>query len=56
MPTTFFISPDGTVADRIFGQLPTGSEFQQSLDKILQVHAQREHARSSVSRPGPRLR
>jgi peroxiredoxin len=40
MPTTFFISPNGTVADRIFGQLPTGSEFQQSLDKILQAHAQ----------------
>jgi peroxiredoxin len=40
MPTTFFISPDGTVADRIFGELPTGREFQRSLDKILQVHAQ----------------
>jgi peroxiredoxin len=39
VPTTYFIDPDGKIADRIFGELPTGRDFQTSLDKILQVHA-----------------
>jgi cytochrome c biogenesis protein CcmG, thiol:disulfide interchange protein DsbE len=39
VPTTFFVTPEGTIADRVFGELPTGREFQTSLDKILQVHA-----------------
>jgi peroxiredoxin len=38
-PTTFFIDPDGKLADEVYGQLPGGKDLQQSLDKILQVHA-----------------
>ena len=38
-PTTFFVTPDGVLADQIFGQLPTGRDFQTSLSKILQAHA-----------------
>ena len=39
VPTTYFITPDGVVADQVFGQLPTGTDFQTSLSKILQAHA-----------------
>jgi cytochrome c biogenesis protein CcmG/thiol:disulfide interchange protein DsbE len=39
VPTTFFITPDGVIADQVFGQLPTGRDFQTSLTKILQAHA-----------------
>jgi peroxiredoxin len=39
VPTSYFIDPDGKIGDRIFGELPTGRDFQTSLDKILQVHA-----------------
>jgi cytochrome c biogenesis protein CcmG/thiol:disulfide interchange protein DsbE len=39
VPTTYFVTPDGIVADRVFGQLPTGRDFETSLSKILQAHA-----------------
>jgi cytochrome c biogenesis protein CcmG/thiol:disulfide interchange protein DsbE len=39
VPTTYFVTPDGVIADQVFGQLPTGRDFQTSLSKILQAHA-----------------
>jgi len=39
VPTTYFVTPDGVVADQVFGQLPAGRDFQTSLAKILPVHA-----------------
>ena len=39
VPTTYFITPGGVVADQVFGQLPTGRDYQTSLSKILQAHA-----------------
>jgi cytochrome c biogenesis protein CcmG, thiol:disulfide interchange protein DsbE len=39
VPTTYFVTPQGVIADQVFGQLPSGRGFQTSLSKILQVHA-----------------
>jgi peroxiredoxin len=39
VPTTYFVTPEGVIADQVFGQLPSGRDFQTSLSKILQAHA-----------------